>query len=402
MKTITKIQSIPLLTALLLSSACNSDNIPDEYIPSQYLKTEQHEIEIGMANSFDITADCSSTWEAVPGATWCHIEDNKIYGQGTLTFSVDANRTEAERSCYIYLNTFFKETPIRDSVLIIQAVNTLPVLEITNSSPRLISGNGGKIDLTMNYNYGVSVTVTYSKGSGWIHTEPTQIKSVDKNPVSIPVSIIVDESDIPEERGASVTFTSSDNPEVKTTIEITQKAMVPKTPAIKAFADDFNTCDNHFQPYEGEGWTIVFDPPYIPGQPPLPIRQFTNGFKGLLIHGQGIPCTAYAVMPPFNIRAMQNKSLSYSWAAGNAVPVEDEKFELVASTDYRDDAFSATWFVVENLTNVGNKVGMSPFRTREVDLSSLADHQHIYLAFRYKGASSAYRFDNLKVGDVGN
>ena len=127
----------------------------------------------------------------------------------------------------------------------------------------------------------------------------------------------------------------------------------------------------------------------------------------MLINGStSSQAEGYAIWPVFNIKAMQNKTLSYTWGAGNRNPaLEGDVFELVGSTDYEGDALSATWTVIQDLTNHAESPAISLPNTRvEINLGDtpFANEERVYLAFRYVGGGHAYRIDNLKIGDVEN
>lgn len=376
--------------------SCDSNEVPSEYIPEKYLVIDEHEMNIGMASTFEVKVKASSTWKVSSTANWCHFEQPFYYGESSVLCKVDANRGEAARSCYLKIETFYKDNPITDSILVVQEVNTLPILEITPNNDILISADGEKIDLDVTYNYGIEMKVNYQKGENWISLTPEILLEVEKDPVTERIVVSVSANDVVEQRTAELIFINTQDQNVSDTIKIVQKPIIELTPAVTGFADNFNTVTTQGALYAGEGWTFEANP----SDRKITFKQFTNGMKALLIHGSGISATAYGIMPAFNVKDMLNKKLSYRWAPGNNIVAGTEKFEVVASTDFRDDPFKATWTLVEDVTNTENPTAIRPLSLKEVDLAALAGETRVYIAFRYTGANSAYRFDDVKVGDV--
>ena len=379
-------------------AGCNDEATPSQYVPDQYMRLPVHEMNIGIQPTFEVGVEASSTWEVSSSADWIHIETPKSYGVTSVICKADANRGEEVRSCYVVVRSFFKDNAIVDSVKIIQEVNNLPIVEVTPAKDVLVSSDGELLNMTLTYNYGVKMSVKYlSVGADWISFTPASFPEIGKLPATEDVKITVLANDVEEERVAEVTIESTEEGGIPVKFKVTQKPMLPLIPAVTSFADNFNSIlDGATGLYPGPGWIFEANP----ADRNITFKQFTNGMKALLIHGAGTPATAYGIMPPFNVSDMKNKSLSYKWAPGNTTVAGTEKFEVVASTNYKDDAFKATWTVVEDVTNTENPTKIRPLSLRTVDLSSLADKGRVYIAFRYTGANSAYRFDDVKVGDV--
>lgn len=378
-------------------AACDGNEIPSEYVPEQYLVLDEHEMNIGMASSFEVKAKASSSWKVSTNAGWCHFEQPLSYGRSPVICKVDANRGEEARSCYLTIETYFKENAVIDSILVVQEVNTLPILEITPENDLMVSADGELYNLNVTYNYEIRMKVNYLSEKGdWVSFNPESFTETDKNPVTEKLAITIGANDVEKQRIAELIFESTRDQNITDTIRITQKPMIPLIPAITSFTDDFNTATTQGALYVSKDWSFEANP----ADRNITFKQFTNGMKALLIHGAGVQATAYGVMPVFNVKEMQNKRLSYKWAPGNTTVAGKEKFEVVASTDYKDDAFKATWKVVEDVTNTEDPTKIGPLRLREVDLSALAGETRVYIAFRYTGANSAYRFDDVKVGDT--
>ena len=352
-------------------AGCNDEATPSQYVPDQYMRLPVHEMNIGIQPTFEVGVEASSTWEVSSSADWIHIETPKSYGVTSVICKADANRGE---------------------------VNNLPIVEVTPAKDVLVSSDGELLNMTLTYNYGVKMSVKYlSVGADWISFTPASFPEIGKLPATEDVKITVLANDVEEERVAEVTIESTKEGGIPVKFKVTQKPMLPLIPAVTSFADNFNSIlDGATGLYPGPGWIFEANP----ADRHITFKQFTNGMKALLIHGAGTPATAYGIMPPFNVSDMKNKSLSYKWAPGNTTVAGTEKFEVVASTNYKDDAFKATWTVVEDVTNTENPTKIRPLSLRTVDLSSLADKGRVYIAFRYTGANSAYRFDDVKVGDV--
>ena len=311
---------------------------------------------------------------------------------------MDAIRGSEERSCRIRVVSYFKN-PITDSLRVVQPINTLPALEVTPLGDREVFYKGTSFTLNILYNYGVDFHVNYiSGGENWIQTDPTSIADSEIL-TDVMMNVIVEPNMGTEDREAELTFTNTEDPNNTYSIRITQGHPVP---AITGFADDFQISTTTGQPYTGEGWTFQSNP-----EGTLLFKQFNNVAQGMLINGStSSQAEGYAIWPVFNIKAMQNKTLSYIWGAGNRNPaLEGDVFELVGSTDYEGDALSATWTVIQDLTNHAESPAISLPNTRvEINLGDtpFADEERVYLAFRYVGGGHAYRIDNLKIGDVEN
>lgn len=387
------------LSALFVG--CKDDcKIPSEFYPDQYLEiVSEHEINISTDATFDIDVNGSSSWKIWSDAGWCHF-DNPIYGgRKVVTVMVDANRTEEERSCYVKVEAFFKDKQVRDSVLVVQPVNTLPVLEVSPLEDKNVFYKGAGFTLEVTYSYGVDFLINYlSGGEGWITAEPMSLADSERM-VTVNMGITVEPNMGIEDREAELVFINKKDRENTCRMRISQGHPVP---AITAFFDDFETATTTGKAYEKEGWVFQSNPAGT-----LLFKQFNNTRKAMLINGDvnATPkAMGYAIWPVFNVRDMNRKAVSYQWGAGNRNPAtKGDAFELVGSLDYEGDAFAATWTVIQDLTNKAEAPAISlPNTLVEIDLSKtiFANEPRVYLALRYVGGGHAYRFDNLKIGDV--
>lgn len=388
-----------LCSLVMLFTGCKDDTkIPSEFFPEQFFVVETgHELNIDTKSSFDIIINASSSWEASTNVSWCHLEKSLFSGRDTLTVAVDANRGTEERCCYIKINTFFKDNPVIDSVLVIQPVNTLPALEVSPMGDREVFYKGTEFDLNVLYNYGVDFRIDYlAGGEGWIKTTPASFEDSEAV-IEVPMHVTVEPNmEGTENREADLIFVNRQDQNV-CKIHITQNFPIP---AILGFSDDFQTATTTGQPYVKDGWTFQSNP-----NGTLLFKQFNNSAQALLINGSTTSrAEGFAIFPVFNIADMQNKVFSYTWGAGNKNPALDgDVFQLVGSLDYEGDAFSAHWEIIQDLTNTAEAPAISlPNKKVEVNLgtSKFANEKRVYLALRYVGGGHAYRFDNLKIGNI--
>lgn len=229
-----------LCSLVMLFTGCKDDTkIPSEFFPEQFFVVETgHELNIDTKSSFDIIINASSSWEASTNVSWCHLEKSLFSGRDTLTVAVDANRGTEERCCYIKINTFFKDNPVIDSVLVIQPVNTLPALEVSPMGDREVFYKGTEFDLNVLYNYGVDFRIDYlAGGEGWIKTTPASFEDSEAV-IEVPMHVTVEPNmEGTENREADLIFVNRQDQNV-CKIHITQNFPIP---AILGFSDDFQT-----------------------------------------------------------------------------------------------------------------------------------------------------------------
>lgn len=391
-------------TVFFLSIAltgCKDDtNIPSEFFPDQYLEiVSEHKINISTDATFDIEVNGSSSWKIWSDASWCHFEQPYYGGKTIVTISADANRGNEERSCYVKVGAFFKDKHVTDSVLVVQPVNKLPALEVSPIGDREIFYKGNTFVLDIVYNYGVDFKINYvAGGKDWIVAEPTAFVDSEQL-VTTNMGVTVEPNMGSEDREAELVFINKKDENNMRSIRIIQGHPVP---AVTSFFDDFETATSTGKAYEKEGWNFQSNPDGT-----LLFKQFNNTRKAMLINGDpnaDPKAVGYAIWPVFNIKDMQRKAVAYQWGAGNKNPAQKgDALELVGSLDYEGDAFTATWTVIQDLTNKAETPAISlPNTFVEIDLSKtmFANEPRVYLALRYVGGGHAYRFDNLKIGDV--
>lgn len=394
------------LTALttFTLSGCEDEGAPDKIIPAQYLIVPEHEMNIGTDAEFIINATCSSTWAVSTDVPWITFKTKLSWGDTGILCYAAANRTEAPRSAYVYIKTFFRGNERTDSVLITQEVNNSPILEATFADGSMLSeqkasADGGSFDLALEYNYGVGVRVNYidQAEEDWVKitTNPDPLPTVSKAPAEGTIHVDVTENLIVAERAAEVILYSKQDESITASFKIVQNKAIELTPAVTSFFDNFSYCTSHTAQFAGEGWVVAGDIAIF--------KQFNNTFQAILVNGSG---TAYAIMPAFNVKDMKNKVMNYKWAPGNTNAITDsrDKLEIVWSTNYRDDVEKATWNVLADVTNTSTapKIGY-PSAHDPIDLSPLKEYSRVYIAFRYSdlsGATTAYRIDDVSVGDV--
>lgn len=390
---------IGIIISVILSGCKDDTKIPDEFFPEKYFNLETaHELNIGMNDTFNVVVNASSTWEVSTSSTWCHFKKSRFSGRDTLIVDVDANRGAKERSCYIKFNTFFRDNPIVDSILVVQPINTSPVLEISPSENMDVFYKGATYALKATYNNGIDFNIEYiSGGDDWIQVTPNEFE-ISESVITTDIEVVVLPNETSGAREADLVFVNTKD---KKTCKIHVKQSF-QIPAITSFADDFETSTTTGQPYIKDGWNFQSQP-----NGTLLFKQFNNSARALLINGNiSSKATGYAVFPVFNIKDMIKKEFSYTWGAGNKNPADRQKgdiFELVASVDYEGDAFNATWVQLQDLTNTAETPAISlPNNKVSIDLGAtqFANSERVYLALRYVGGGHAYRFDNLKIGDV--
>lgn len=401
---ISKYIYVGLMGVLLLISAivtgCSDDTkIPSQFLPDQYLRiVSDREMNISTVDTFEVEVDGSSSWRISSNSTWCHFSQEYYGGRQVVKIKADANRTEAERSCYVKVNAFFKDNDVADSVLVVQPVNKLPALEVTPQTERDVFYKGTTFTLDLVYNYGLDFLVNYIEGGdGWVNVQHEPFVESEKIQYTS-MEVTIDPNYNNYDRKAELVFTNIESNK-SISILVTQGHTEP---AITYFADDFETSTTTGKAYEKEGWTFQSNP-----EGTLLFKQFFNTRRAMLINGSPTAnpkAVGYAVWPVFDVQSMQNKKVSYTWGAGNNKPAEaGDAFELVASLDYEGDAFNCSWTVIQDLTNKAEKPGISlPNTAVEIDLSktAFANEPRVYLALRYTGGGHAYRFDNLVIGDV--
>lgn len=142
--------------------------------------------------------------------------------------------------------------------------------------------------------------------------------------------------------------------------------------------------------------------------------ELIKSHNGILIHYYGTVwhLDAYVMIKePFDISALTLKEFCYTWGHGNTEiqtngtdtsyerKYDFAKFEVVASTDFVDNPFGATWTVLhDGTTTVAPEAYEFPDAHEEtVSLISLANEKRVYLGFRYTGGNAAYRIDNVKI-----
>lgn len=235
-------------------------------------------------------------------------------------------------------------------------------------------------------------------GKDWIVTEPSFFVDSEQL-VTTNMGVTVEPNMGSEDREAELVFINKKDEDNMRSIRIVQGHPVP---AVTSFFDDFETATSTGKAYEKEGWNFQSNPGGT-----LLFKQFNNTRKAMLINGDlnaDPKAVGYAIWPVFNIKDMQRKAVSYQWGAGNKNPAQKgDALELVGSLDYEGDAFTATWNVIQDLTNKAETPVISlPNTLVEIDLSKtmFANEPRVYLALRYVGGGHAYRFDNLKIGDV--
>lgn len=107
--------------------------------------------------------------------------------------------------------------------------------------------------------------------------------------------------------------------------------------------------------------------------------------------------TAYAIMAPFDVKAAATKTLTFDLTWYYLDSPDDSKLEVVASTDFAGNVKTATWHVVKDCS-FASDAAKNDWVSLSADLSSYANENKVYIAFRYTGKGNTYRLDNVAFG----
>ena len=375
--------------------AVSCDNTMEEYMPEQFFSLPEHEMNIGLDGEFKVTANCSSVWKLTTKNDW--ISFPKEYGNtgDTLLVKVIKNRTEAKRTGYVYVETFFKDNRQKDSIAIVQEVDWSP--EITPETFEFtFSPEAGNYLLPISYNNSVKVELV--SNSPWLTLNQNELPGSDNmvHQEELIVSLTENEGGL---RTATLKLTSSGEGNPSVEVKVMQKGkFIPRT-AITSFFDEFNECTVKNAPFVSDKWMTACTPEFNL----FKCLYFSPEIRYPLIYNANIDgLTGFMVMySPYNVKKMKNKTMSYTWNRGNLKFHEGGKMEIVASEDFEGDLFSATWTVIEDITiTKDNTSGMNhPYTKKDVSLAAFAESESVYIGFRYTGKGGAYRIDNMKVGD---
>ncbi len=382
------------LLAMVLAAFISCDkNYMDVYYETPRLNLYQDEINVGTQHFFYMKADCPSAWKLTPGEEW--IVPAREHGNNitdSVKVNLVSNRTEAARSGYLYVEAFFKDNYLKDSLLIIQEVTDSSEIIIPTKFKKLnVSQLGDTYTIPVSYNYEVKCTL--SEGAEeWIELSPKSFERVGNPLVEKDLVVNVKANNGPK-REALLTLETVDGfSEFKIEIPIKQaKNFIPK-PAITSFNETFDyIVDDSW--IEHENWVITTEDD----------SRFFYGWvsedyrAGLLYQYSGYINAYVMISSPINVSGLAKKVFSYTWGPGNSNNHKDGKLEIVASTDYNGDTFKATWNVLKDVTTAEPGYGAPDKNMEVISLNDYSKEQNVYIAFRYTGSEAAYRIDNIKV-----
>ena len=382
-----------LLTMVLLSFISCDKNYMDIYYETPRLNLYQDEINVGTQHYFYMKADCPSAWKLTPGEEW--IVPTRGHGNNitdSVRVNLLSNRTEAARSGYLYVEAFFKDNYLKDSLLIIQEVTDSSEIIIPAKFKKLnVSQLGDQFIIPVSYNYEVKCSLTEGT-EDWIELSTMNFERVG-NPLVEKDLIVTVKPNTGAARESLLTLeTVNGFSDFKIEIPIKQaRNFIPK-PSITSFNETFDyIVDDSW--IEHENWVITTEDD----------SRFFYGWvsgdykSGLLFQYSGYINAYVMISSPINVSGLAKKIFSYTWGPGNGNDHKDGKLEIVASTDYKGDTFKATWRVLKDVTTTEPGYGAPDQNTEVISLSDYSKDNNVYIAFRYTGSEAAYRIDNIKV-----
>lgn len=175
------------------------------------------------------------------------------------------------------------------------------------------------------------------------------------------------------------------------------------TTVVTQFGDSFNDVISGVV-YDSPNWAFTSSDAGYPANPKL--GWFGSVF-GDTFYLQCAPCsstqktvTAYAIMTPFNVKAADNKVLTFKLAwyfNATASAADDSKIEIVASTTVTNETITepSVWTVVKTIEYKEGVNEINVYFDESADLSAYAASDKVYVAFRYVGHNNTYRLDDV-------
>ncbi|MFR9513132.1 MAG: choice-of-anchor J domain-containing protein [Rikenellaceae bacterium] len=410
------ISSTLIASAILSLPSCGTEC--DEYgVPLTYSTHEQYldvDFDRYEVDNVDLTQllipiSASSAWSVTSSESWAVPDDIFFMGDTNLVLNVELNRIE-ERSTTITITMTTAQEVFVESFELVQGVSD--AAEISTPTSLSVSDEGGVTTLAVSYNYGLKATVT--EGGDWINLEGQSevVLDADRQEYVLKdgqINLYFDECGA-DNREAVVVFSSTDDPEVTSTLYITQLAVID--PVIK-FVDDFSESNasnsgTEFIPNPDMNWriqnyntSVSFKHYYWAGSTTY-IYPWTN----LLAYSADSSVEAYLILPPFDATRASERTFSF-WLGTSAGTYDNSagtgaKLEVVYSTNFKGDAFAGdgTWSLLQDYTWSGTVTNVLPKTCYELSLEGFAQEENLTIAFRYTGGSPAlgYRIDNVRLG----
>lgn len=175
------------------------------------------------------------------------------------------------------------------------------------------------------------------------------------------------------------------------------------TTVVTQFGDSFNDVISGVV-YDSPNWAFTSSDAGYPANPKL--GWFGSVF-GDTFYLQCAPysstqktVTAYAIMTPFNVKAADNKVLTFKLAwyfNATASAADDSKIEIVASTTVTNETITdpSVWTVVKTIEYKEGVNEINVYFDESADLSAYAASDKVYVAFRYVGYNNTYRLDDV-------
>lgn len=175
------------------------------------------------------------------------------------------------------------------------------------------------------------------------------------------------------------------------------------TTVVTQFGDSFNDVISGVV-YDSPNWAFTSSDAGYPANPKL--GWFGSVF-GDTFYLQCAPysstqktVTAYAIMTPFNVKAADNKVLTFKLAwyfNATASAADDSKIEIVASTTVTNETITdpSVWTVVKTIEYKEGVNEINVYFDESADLSAYAASDKVYVAFRYVGHNNTYRLDDV-------
>lgn len=175
------------------------------------------------------------------------------------------------------------------------------------------------------------------------------------------------------------------------------------TTVVTQFGDSFNDVISDVV-YDSPNWAFTSSDAGYPANPKL--GWFGSVF-GDTFYLQCAPysstqktVTAYAIMTPFNVKAADNKVLTFKLAwyfNATASAADDSKIEIVASTTVTNETITdpSVWTVVKTIEYKEGVNEINVYFDESADLSAYAASDKVYVAFRYVGHNNTYRLDDV-------
>lgn len=175
------------------------------------------------------------------------------------------------------------------------------------------------------------------------------------------------------------------------------------TTVVTQFGDSFNDVISGVV-YDSPNWAFTSSDAGYPANPKL--GWFGSVF-GDTFYLQCAPysstqktVTAYAIMTPFNVKAADNKVLTFKLAwyfNATESAADDSKIEIVASTTVTNETITepSVWTVVKTIEYKEGVNEINVYFDESADLSAYAASDKVYVAFRYVGHNNTYRLDDV-------